>query len=62
MNRALYIVLIPVTLVAIGYVVVLRMIGIAPGYSRLAGALTVAVLGIWWVARRNARKDKSKLV
>jgi len=57
MNRAFAIILIPAVLVAIGYVVVFRSMGITPAYWRLI--LPFAVLGgaIWWLGRRAARKS-----
>jgi ABC-type spermidine/putrescine transport system permease subunit II len=55
MNRAFLIVLVPPTLVAIGYVVVFRAMGMEPGYLRLAASLAVLVLGFWWIGR-SARK------
>lgn len=59
MNRAFYIILIPAALVAIGYVVVFRSMGISPAYWRLL--LPAAFLGgaIWWFERRAARKTGS---
>jgi hypothetical protein len=59
MNRAFFIILVPVGLVAIGYIVVLRSIGIAPGYARLAVAVTLLIGAIWWASRRTARKAGS---
>ena len=41
MNRSFVIILIPALLVALGYVVVLRMMGIPPGYPRLIGAMVL---------------------
>lgn len=59
MNKALYIVLIPVLLVAAGYIFVLRSAGFSPGYTRLIIA-AVAFAGIlFWLARRTPRKTKS---
>jgi ABC-type glycerol-3-phosphate transport system permease component len=59
MNRAFAIILIPALLVAIGYVVVFRSMGVSPGYWRLilpAAALGVAMLWLW---RRTSRKAGS---
>jgi hypothetical protein len=50
------IILIPAVLVALGYVVVLREIGIAPAYWRLAGALAAFAGAIWWLGRRNKKR------
>jgi hypothetical protein len=56
MNRAFAIILIQALLVAIGYVVVFRSMGISPAYWRLI--LPMALLGgaLWWLGRRAARK------
>ena len=48
MNRAIYIVMIPVLLVALGYILVFRSVGLAPGYARLVIAVTVFFLAIWF--------------
>jgi ABC-type glycerol-3-phosphate transport system permease component len=58
MNRAFYIILIPAFLVAIGYLVVFRSMGISPGYWRLI--LPAAFLGgaLWFFARRPAAKTR----
>jgi len=59
MNRAFFIIMIPALLVATGYVVVLRYMGIAPGYPRLIVA-TILVFGmIYWLSRRRGRKSNS---
>lgn len=50
------IVLLPVLLVAAGYLVVLRQMGLAPGYPRLAVAVLVVFAGTWWLGRRGAKK------
>jgi ABC-type glycerol-3-phosphate transport system permease component len=59
MNRAFAIILIPALLVAVGYVIVFRSMGVSPAYWRLA--LPVAALGgaLWWLGRRTARKTGS---
>ena len=56
MNRAFAIILIPAVLVAIGYVIVFRSMGISPAYWRLA--LPMAALGgaLCWLARRREKK------
>ena len=59
MNRALYIILIPALLVASGYVVVLRLMGIAPGYTRLVIAMILFFGGIYWLSKRSGKKAKS---
>jgi ABC-type spermidine/putrescine transport system permease subunit II len=56
MNRSIYIVMVPVLLVTLGYIVVFRHIGVAPGYLRLIVAMIVFFGAILWLARRTARK------
>ena len=58
MNRSFFIVMIPVLLVALGYVMVLRHMGFPPGYPRLIVAVTLFFGAIWWLGRRTARKTK----
>ena len=59
MNRAFLIILIPGLLVAAGYIAVFRMMGISPGYPRLAVTLILLFGSIYWLSRRNARKPES---
>jgi hypothetical protein len=59
MNRSLLIILIPALLVAIGYVVVLRMMGVSPGYPRLVIAMVLFFGGIYWLSRRSGKKAKT---
>jgi hypothetical protein len=61
MNRALYIIMIPIALVALGYILVFRYVGLAPGYPRLIAAVALFFGAIWWLARRNARRAKPTL-
>jgi uncharacterized membrane protein len=56
MNRALIIILIPALLVAAGYVIVLRVMGFAPGYPRLIVVLALFFGTLYWLSRRSARK------
>ncbi len=56
MNRAFLIIMIPALLVAAGYIIVLRSMGIAPGYPRLAIAMVLFFGTIYWFSRRNVRK------
>lgn len=56
MNRGFLIMLIPAVLVAIGYLIVFRFIGVTPGYVRLTGAMIVFFGGIWWLGRRSKKK------
>jgi hypothetical protein len=59
MNRSLFIVLIPALLVAAGYIVVLRLMGIAPGYPRLVLAMILFFGAIYWLSRRSGKKAKT---
>ncbi len=59
MNRSLLIILIPALLVAAGYILVLRFMGIAPGYPRLVIAMVLFFGGIFWLSRRSGKKAKT---
>jgi hypothetical protein len=59
MNRSLFIILIPALLVAVGYVFVLRLMGIAPGYPRLIVAMVLFFGGIYWLSRHSGKKAKT---
>ncbi|HKN24773.1 MAG TPA: hypothetical protein VJX72_07995 [Candidatus Acidoferrum sp.] len=59
MNGSILIILIPALLVAAGYIVVLRMMGLAPGYPRLAIAMILFFGGIYWLSRRSGKKANS---
>jgi hypothetical protein len=59
MNRSIYIILVPALLVAAGYVIVLRMMGLAPGYPRLIIAMILFFGGIYWLSKRSAKKVRS---
>jgi uncharacterized membrane protein len=56
MNRGLLMVMIPAILVAMGYLVVMRLVGVRPGYLRLAVAMAVFFGGIFWLERRYRNK------
>lgn len=58
MNRSYYVVMIPVLVVTLGYVVMLRHLGFAPGYTRLFVAMALFFGAIWWLGRRAAQKRK----
>jgi len=62
MNRSFFIVMIPALLVAAGYIVVLRYMGIAPGYPRLVVAMVLFFGMIYWLSRRGGRKANSNRV
>ena len=59
MNRSILIILIPALMVAAGYVIVLRIMGLAPGYPRLIGAMALFFGGIYWLSKRSGKKIKS---
>jgi hypothetical protein len=59
LNRSFLIILIPVLIVAAGYIVVLRMMGVAPGYPRLAVAMILFFGGIYWLSKRSTKKVKN---
>jgi ABC-type spermidine/putrescine transport system permease subunit II len=56
MNRSILIILIPALIVAAGYVIVLRMMGLAPGYPRLIIAMILFFGGIYWLSKRSGKK------
>ena len=62
MNRSFFIIMIPALLVAAGYIVVLRYMGIAPGYARLIIAMILFFGTIYWLSRRTGRKTDSNRV
>ena len=59
MNRSLFIILIPALLVAAGYIFVLRLMGMAPGYPRLIVAVVLFFGSIYWLSRRSGKKPKT---
>jgi len=59
MNRSIYIILIPALIVAAGYIVVLRMMGVAPGYPRLLIAMVLFFGVIYWLSKRSGKKAKN---
>ncbi len=62
MNRSFLIIMMPALLVAAGYIVVLRYMGIAPGYPRLIVAMVLFFGMIYWFSRRSGRKADSNRV
>lgn len=52
MNWAFVITLGPTVAVAIGYVLVLRAMGLQPPYLKLAIVVAMLGLGFWWIKRR----------
>ena len=62
MNRSFLIIMVPALLVAAGYIVVLRYMGIAPGYPRLVVAMILFFGMIYRLSRRSGRRANSKQV
>ena len=60
MNRGFLIILAPAILLAIGYMLVFRYVGVTPGYGRLAGTMIVFFGGMWWLGRRGKRRQIPK--
>ncbi|MGB2635247.1 MAG: hypothetical protein WAM58_15065 [Candidatus Acidiferrum sp.] len=59
MNSSILIIMIPALLVAAGYVVVLKMMGFAPGYPRLVIAMVLFFGAIYWLGKRSGKKANS---
>ena len=59
MNRSFFIIMVPALLIAAGYVVVLRVMGVPPGYPRLAIAMALFFGGIYWLSKRSGKKAKT---
>jgi hypothetical protein len=59
MNRSFFIIMIPALLVAAGYIVVLRYMGLSAGYPRLLIAMALFFGAIHWLSRRNPRRPGS---
>jgi uncharacterized membrane protein len=60
MNRSILIILIPAVLVAAGYIFVLRMMGVSPGYTRLAVIVGLFFGGIYLLSRRSSKKTDAE--
>jgi len=59
MNKSIFIILLAPVLVAVGYIVILRHLGIAPGYFRLVMATAGFVAAIWFIRRKATKSAKS---
>jgi len=57
MNRAFLIILIPAILVALGYLLVFRFLGIAPGYFRLILPLAIFLAAAYWLWPKRPRNE-----
>jgi len=60
MNLAITMILVPALLVALGYVLVLRALGLAPGYLRLVLFLALFCAGMFWLSKRSEKGAKGK--
>jgi ABC-type spermidine/putrescine transport system permease subunit II len=59
MNRALVIILIPAILVALGYVLVFRFLGVSAGYSRfILGGVIFLAAAYWLWPKKASSKAK----
>src|ERR1700684_1369795 len=58
MNRAIYIIMVPVVFVAVGYILIFRAVGLAPGYGRLLVAMALFVGLAWWMVRKSAKTSR----
>ena len=56
MNRAFLIALGPTLVVAVGYILVLRAVGLEPPYLKLAGVVVMLGLAFWWIGRKASRQ------
>jgi len=55
MNLAITMILVPALLVAIGYVLVFRTLGMAPGYVRLLVIFALFCGGLFWRSQRSGK-------
>ena len=60
MNRAFYIIFTPVLLVMIGYILVFRAMGLAPGHPRLVVAFMLIAGVILYVSRKVSGKSSPR--
>ncbi len=60
MNRALWIVLGPTAIVAVGYILVLRAIGLQPPYTKLAAVVAALALVLWWIWKKRRASSPEK--
>ena len=59
MNRAFLIILVPAMLVALGYLVVFRFLGLSPTYTRfIFGGVVFLAAAFWLWPRKRARSEK----
>jgi uncharacterized membrane protein len=58
MNRAIYIIMVPVVLVAAGYILIFRTVGLAPGYGRVLVAMALFAGVALWMVRKSAKTSR----
>ncbi len=58
MNRSFLIIAAPALVVAAGYIIVLRRLGLSPNYLRLSVVLAAFLLAVWLVRRHQRRKAR----
>jgi positive regulator of sigma E activity len=59
MNRSLLIIAVPALLVLAGYIIVLRQLGLTPGYLRLLVAAAGFLVALWLVRRYQRKKARA---
>ena len=59
MNRAFYIIFVPVLLVMIGYILVFRAMGLSPGYPRMIVVVLLFAGTLWWIGGKVTKKADS---
>ena len=60
MNRAILIIVAPALLVAVGYILVLRSMGLPPAYLRLVLPVGLLFGALYWFSRRSARNTNGE--
>ena len=60
MNRAILIIVAPALLAAVGYILVLRSMGLAPAYLRLVLPVGLLFGALYWFSRSSARKSHTE--
>lgn len=58
MNRSFLIIVAPALVVAAGYIVVLKRLGLSPNYLRLTIVTAGFLLAVWLVRRHQRRKAR----
>ena len=60
MNSAFLLVLGPTVIVALGYILVLRALGMQPPYLKLVAVVALLGLAFWWIGRKAARSEEKR--